>query len=131
MTITLTREEAEQVLDTMGKAISFKESDTLWSLEFLQSVMRLGNDLRARLNAPEPEPFGIWHQGDTYEESDFYLYKDFGDVACKTCVKLYRAPPQREWQGLTEEDFSAINQSCSTKIQAAVSTESILREKNT
>jgi hypothetical protein len=40
------------------------------------------------------------------------------------------ADKQREWIGLTEEDFSAINQSCFTKLQAATSAESILREKN-
>lgn len=39
-------------------------------------------------------------------------------------------PPQRPWVGLTEEDFSAINQSCFTKLQAATSAESILKEKN-
>ena len=38
---------------------------------------------------------------------------------------------KREWVGLTEEDFSAINQSCLTKLQAAISAESILKEKNT
>ena len=40
------------------------------------------------------------------------------------------ADKQREWIGLTEEDFSAINQSCLTKLQAATSAESILKEKN-
>jgi hypothetical protein len=35
------------------------------------------------------------------------------------------------WVGLTEKDFSAINQSCLTKLQAATSAESILKEKNT
>jgi hypothetical protein len=35
------------------------------------------------------------------------------------------------WRGLIEEDFSAINQSCLTKMQAATSAESILKEKNT
>ena len=41
------------------------------------------------------------------------------------------APPKREWIGLTEEDFSVINQSCFTKLQAATSAESILKERNT
>ncbi len=40
-------------------------------------------------------------------------------------------PAQREWVGLTEEDFSVINQSCFTKLQAATSAESILKERNT
>ena len=39
--------------------------------------------------------------------------------------------PKRTWVGLTEKDFSAINQSCLTKLQAATSAESILKEKNT
>jgi hypothetical protein len=38
---------------------------------------------------------------------------------------------KRPWVGLTEEDFSAINQSCLTKLQAATSAESILKKKNT
>ena len=45
-------------------------------------------------------------------------------------TKLYTTPPQRPWVWLTEEDFSAINQSCLTKLQAATSAESILKERN-
>ena len=37
---------------------------------------------------------------------------------------------KKEWQGLTEKDLSAINQSCLTKLQAAISAESILKAKN-
>ncbi len=40
------------------------------------------------------------------------------------------AQPEREWVGLTEQDFSAINQSSLTKLQAATCAESILKEKN-
>ena len=43
----------------------------------------------------------------------------------------FDAAPQRTWVGLDEKDFSAINQSCLTKLQAATSAESILKEKNT
>ena len=45
------------------------------------------------------------------------------------CVGLAQ-PSQRTWVGLDEKDFSAINQSCLTKLQAATSAESILKEKN-
>ena len=50
-----------------------------------------------------------------------------------TCVAfaIYTEPPQRLWIGLTEEDVPAINQSCLTKFQAAMSAESILKERNT
>ena len=43
----------------------------------------------------------------------------------------FDATPQRTWVGLDEKDFSAINQSCLTKLQAATSAESVLKEKNT
>jgi len=49
----------------------------------------------------------------------------------ETRQPLYTSPPvQRTWVGLTEKDFSAINQSCLTKLQAVISAESILKEKN-
>ena len=44
---------------------------------------------------------------------------------------LYTTPPKRPWVGLDEQNFSAINQSCLTKLQAVTSAESILKEKNT
>ena len=62
------------------------------------------------------------------------------DGKCKYCVDGCIAcdalaqpplPAQRPWVGLTEEDFSSINQSCLTKLQAATSAESILKKKNT
>jgi hypothetical protein len=43
---------------------------------------------------------------------------------------LHDGKKQRPWVGLDEQDFSAINQSCLTKLQAATSAESILKEKN-
>jgi len=78
--------------------------------------------LRAALAQPEPEP-----------AADKYLM----EVECTKCgakqdgILTVNAPQQRNWQRLTEQDFSAINQSCSTKLQAATSAESILKEKNT
>ena len=48
---------------------------------------------------------------------------------CPNCSK--QSPLTIEWVGLTEQDFSAINQSSLTKLQAATCAESILKEKNT
>ena len=79
------------------------------------------------LAQPEPEPVA-------WLDSDGFPWSKEG-MECRstkdTYEPLYTTPPQREWQGLTEQDFSAINQSCSTKLQAATSAESILKEKNT
>jgi len=52
------------------------------------------------------------------------------DVGIITALRERLAQPEREWVGLTEQDFSAINQSSLTKLQAATCAESILKEKN-
>jgi len=55
-------------------------------------------DLRALIASmeaqPEQAPFGIWHEADDPDESDFYLWEDSGDVSCEKCVKLYTHPAQ-------------------------------------
>lgn len=61
-------------------------------------------------------------------------HADIGIKSDKAIAALRAAiaeAEKREWVGLTEKDFSAINQSCLTKLQAATSAESILKEKNT
>jgi hypothetical protein len=45
--------------------------------------------------------------------------------------RQYDLPTKREWVGLTEQDLSAIFQSSLTKLQAVISTEALLKEKNT
>jgi hypothetical protein len=52
------------------------------------------------------------------------------DANVQSWQQALAAAPLREWVGLTEQDFSAINQSCLTKLQAATCAESILKEKN-
>lgn len=42
------------------------------------------------------EPFGIWHVGETEDESDFFLYKDSGDVWEEGDIYLYTSPPKQD-----------------------------------
>ena len=84
MTITLTREEAQQVLDVLN--------DVRYRIEFGQ--MNLSDDtdaaietLRARIAQPEPEPVA-WMMLEN------------------KLVPIHTAPPQREWQGLTHEEIA-------------------------
>lgn len=49
---------------------------------------------------------------------------------CAAQVNIALAKAGGIWQGLTEKDFAAIDKSCLTKLQAATSAESILRERN-
>lgn len=58
-------------------------------------------------------------------------YQRERDALRAAIAEAEKEPAQRQWVGLTEKDFSAINQSALTKLQAATSAESILKEKNT
>jgi RimJ/RimL family protein N-acetyltransferase len=98
MTITLTREEAQQVLDALEEGLTSKE------------YRALVETLRARLSAPEPEPVA-WMQNDM---EHFSLWPDEWHV-----VPLYTTPPQREWQGLTDEEMSAAMDYWSDPVRSA------------
>jgi hypothetical protein len=120
--ITLTREEAKQVLDVLN--------DVRYRIEFGQ--MNLSDDtdaaietLRARLAQPEPEPqeaIAKWIKTNT-EHRQWYI--------CPKCS--YQAPRFKdEWQGLTDEEIDAAVKSCNTvdtyKYFRAI--EAKLKEKN-
>ena len=119
MTITLTREEAQQVLDAL-------EAEHRW-LESLNTgkTMRAIETLRARLAQPEPEPqeaIAKWIKTNT-EHRQWYI--------CPKCS--YQAPRFKdEWQGLTDEEIDAAVKSCNTvdtyKYFRAI--EAKLKEKN-
>jgi hypothetical protein len=89
--ITLTREEAQQVLDALEAEHSaiYGTSQTVKATELL----------RARLAQSEPEPV-----------ADKYLM----EIECTKCgakqdgILTVNAPPQREWQGLTDEEIMSL-----------------------
>jgi len=85
--ITLTREEAQQVLDCLAfSSINLADEMT--------------KTLRARLAQPEPKPVA-WTVGGLI--TDFS--RDFSAYKTKAYTRpLYTAPPQREWQGLTDKE---------------------------
>jgi hypothetical protein len=95
MTITLTREEAQQVLETL----TFLDPRSLAASELQDDAIEI---LRARLAQPEPEPVA-WTVGGLI--TDFS--RDFSAYKTKAYTRpLYTTPPQREWQGLTDEEMS-------------------------
>ena len=133
MTITLTRKEAQQVLDLMTRyrtetplghqphMISHKADDAI-------------EILRARLSAPEPEPYGyiarrnwkmpVFIEADNVEAAGLpYNNADYEPV--------FKAPPQREWQGLTDEECDEIWDECLGVFDCLKMTEAKLKEKNT
>jgi len=116
MTITMTREEAQQVLDALEVAPYMSNKD---DHEHLQKAIET---FRARLAQPEPEPVAwcIVENGRIH-----------GLVKSKPAVMnsekwqpLYTAPPQREWVGLTDEEANELTYASIAEIEAK------LKEKN-
>ena len=103
MTITLTREEAQQVLDAMANAA--------WCVQHNNLPPDDGHDwdkelelLRVRLSAPEPEPVA-WIKKDRSSIEVSIMSAEF--MRNEGFEPLYTAPPQREWQELTDKEVLA------------------------
>jgi len=87
MTITLTREEAQQVLDALELECTDADGKPV------DLIAPAIETLRARLSAPEPEPVAWrkkWEGETKWEYYEFDRYQG--------SEPLYTAPPQREWQ---------------------------------
>ena len=97
MTITLTREEVQQVLDALDEY-----RDSTEDFRVANRCISLIKTLRARLAQPEPEPVA-WLNKTKHGTWSADALKCEGDEPSEP---LYTAPPQRkEWQGLTDEEM--------------------------
>jgi hypothetical protein len=85
--ITLTRKEAQQVLDALKW---FEQRFACTHLELIDTI-------RARLSAPEP---------DAPTPRDQYCY----ERGYQRALEVMRQTPQREWQGLTDEEIRELEQ---------------------
>ncbi len=171
MTITLTREEAQQVLDALQCA-----TPPTFSAKIVEDWQSAVEFLRARLSAPEPKPVAWTVSGLITDFSrDFSAYQtktytrplytaptkpepSVEPVAFQCCEhgdnewfitpaeayglnpnrykyrQLYTAPPQREWQGLTEQEHAniAVEAGCASSdwVFYGAAVERALKEKN-
>jgi len=131
--ITLTREEAQQVLECMETAI--KAGD--WVVDGACDPDFILYMLRARLAQPEPKPVAWLYRGDgmvqvLIKRNDHFFSLDEGENFIKG-EPLYTAPPQREWQGLTDEEIYACSDTpwTPTGLKCIRAIEAKLKEKNT
>jgi hypothetical protein len=121
MTITLTREEAQQMLNALEAALSDDQP-------YIARCKQTAETFRARLAQPEPAPVAwcIVENGRIH-----------GLVKSKPAVMnaekwqpLYIAPPQQEWVGLThEEKMEILTRSITAPSRIDVA-EAMLKEKN-
>jgi hypothetical protein len=167
MTIKLTREEAQQVLDALELANGSMTADdvVLYTNEEIET-------LRARLSAPEPEPVRlrrgdilrcietnelctVWATSTTGKTLVKWKANDFGEYTAEQIGDLFWVEPkpecvcgepntagvhrqdgpcyqqpEREWQGLTDEQVSEIERTSMTRAQAIRAIEAKLKEKN-
>ena len=128
MTIILTREEAQQVLDALNSCGEDWIADGEWETRVddydHELVAKALETLRARLAQPEPEPqeaIAKWIKTNT-EHRQWYI--------CPKCS--YQAPRFKdEWQGLTDEEIDQVAASFGYGyIDVARAIESKLKEKN-
>ena len=123
MTITLTREDAQQVTDRelIAQAIVALEYRTYQTRPIPNTNLAI-EALRARLAQPEPEPVA-WTDAperiylQVCDELDCEVpFSDHVEVSwCQDkindsdieYIRADTAPPQREWQGLTDEEVTA------------------------
>ena len=109
MTITLTREEAQQVLEALAELNRLSiGKDAICLPAEIDDAMEI---LEARLAQPEPEPvawedvLGAIGRGWAYPENAHKTMDvELAVAIAKEFQELYTAPPQREWQGLTDEE---------------------------
>ena len=95
--ITLTREEAQQVLYAMEAIQAYTHVERK-GLRIFDDAVEL---FRARLAQPEPEPVAWMNESDM-GRTDWKVWAHGKPTAT---IPLYTAPPQREWQGLTDEEI--------------------------
>ena len=117
-----------RLIATDRRGLRYDEAE---ALDACKEALNIAN---CDLKQPAQEPFGIYYVGNTEEESDFFLFKDSGDVSCESCINLYTHPHQ--WQGLTDDEVDDFMfQSCDAENGYSITdlirlVEQALKEKN-
>jgi hypothetical protein len=119
--ITFTREEAQQVLDGL---------DDYWVTT--DEGKELVETIRAKLSEPKPEPVAWMYVNSDGECEQIEYGEPFDDPSV---TPLYTAPPQREWVGLTDEEYETMAEQHVTHcyfdtLKYAKGIEAKLKEKN-
>ncbi len=115
--ITLTREEAQQVLDALDS--KYIVNCGAWRVQRDAAI----ETLRARLSASEPNSelkvisTGVTHIYSTGAPDAIQYDKDGNEMAHWKFRSF--APPQREWQGLTDDEMNAAMDYWSDPVRSA------------
>ena len=122
------RELMQQALDALEAMQSYARAE----LKGLRICDEAIEDLRARLAHPEPEPVAWWDgvgRFATAKEKNWDR-RTGGILSIGRDIPLYTAPPQREWQGLTDEEFEQVVDGLEDLEDCWTAIEAKLKEKN-
>lgn len=127
MTITLTRKEAQQVLDSLLDTMPFNEIEQRVHQAAIET-------LRTRLAQPEPEGYR-WEEGRTPPSVTYTAPPKNEPVIDKTMATRIATQlgwqPNKEWVGLTDEEIYFEMPYKDTQFEFARAIEAKLKEKNT
>ena len=130
--ITLTREEAQQVLDALYGAVNYDYHGKPLDEKDVECD-KAADLIEARLAQPEPEPWaGVDFDIKTAPPQRVYCSCGDGIVAndgalCGICVSLKK---MREWQGLTTAEIKALWNATKKPTEFAEMLQAKLKEKN-
>ncbi len=99
------RELMQMALDALAN-IPQAAVDVMGGEKFIACCIAI-EALRARLAQPDPEPVA-WL---TDDEAVYFDEVEAIKCSCDTVKPLYTTPPQREWQGLTDEEVLSVMES--------------------
>ena len=125
MTITLTREEAQQVLDALENPYASRDN-----------IDDAAETLRARLAQPEPEPVAWQDKANPQQMVAAEEWDNIDPMWHWMYQPLYTAPPQREWQKITDHEADeywdeSVSTGCRLSFGMGVDyANRVLREKN-
>jgi hypothetical protein len=137
MTITLTHEEAQQVLDALQCA-----TPPTFSSKLVEEWHKAGDVLRAKFAQPEPVAVcilktlvGIDKNGIEEWKEELLYTAPPQRKECLRCgevnpAEIHTCTPQREWVGLTGEELQEIYQGAGTVHFKFAMVEAKLKEKN-
>ncbi len=126
MTITLTSEEAQQMLDALEDA-----ADHIGCPDDDDAIGVARRTLRARLEQPEPEPVAWTTDIEFDYDTEIIPTKDKGKLGTSmNDIPLYTAPPQREWQDLTKQEFMDATDGLEDLEDCWIQIQAKLKEKN-
>lgn len=119
MTITLTRKEAQQVLDSLLDTMPFNEIEQRVHQAAIET-------LRTRLAQPEPEPVADPELSLALQSKNEAVLA----IGLAAFHKKHIRPLKKEWVGLTDEDRWELVQKTPSFDEAVAAIEAKLKEKN-